>query len=179
MDTEQILEDVRKGKYGILTNNVSIDPKIQEELFKQQRLAEINARINPERYGSLNQQPRLIDVSGYYISPNVEGSFDTRGGSVIQEPMQAVSWSPYEDITSYGARLGANIPVNNGILSGGITGSGYNVDVNAPGFQGTFKDKAITGADLSYGNDTGEIGVDYFINENMPDDYFIRGILNF
>jgi len=150
-----------------------------DEEFIRRKLAEINARINTEREFQGNNMPRLIDVSGYYDSPNVQGSFDTRGGQVIQEPLEGAQWSPYEDVTSYGGRIGLNYPVLKGILSGGITGSGYNVDVNAPGFQGTFADRGITGADLSYGNETGEVGLDYYMNEDMPDDFFIRGILNF
>lgn len=193
MTPEEILQAVRQGQYDKVlreselnnaVNNVYRESEINqidpEELFRKQRLAEINARMNPERYAVReSEMPRLIDVSGYYDSPNVQGSFDTRGGSVIQEPTQGTNWSPYEDVTSYGGRIGANIPVNNGILSGGIIGQGYNVDVNAPGFQGTFKDKGITGADVSYGNNTGEVGLDYYMNENMPDDFFLRGILNF
>jgi hypothetical protein len=150
-----------------------------DEEFIRRRLAEINARINPERYSQEVYMPRLIDVSGYYDSPNVQGSFDTRGGQYIKDPTQGAQWSPYEDVTSYGGRIGLNYPVLQGILSGGLTGSGYNVDVDAPGFKGTFADRGITGADLSYGNETGEIGVDYIMNENIPDDFFIRGILNF
>jgi len=177
MDIEEIKRKIRTGEIQI--PDTTIDPSVAEELRRRQRLAEINARMNPERQNQEVYTPPLIDVSAYYMSPNVEGSIDTRGGEVIQEPTQGTNWSPYEDVTSYGGRIGANIPVNDGILSGGIIGQGYNVDVNAPGFQGTFKDKGITGADVSYGNDRGELGLDYYMNEGMPDDFFLRGILNF
>jgi len=177
MDIEEIKRKIRTGEIQI--PDTTIDPSVVEELRRRQRIAEINARMNPERYNTGNEQPRLIDVSGYYMSPNVEGSFNTQGNQVIQDPTQGISYSPYEDVTAYGGRVGANIPVNEGILSAGVTGQGYNVDVNAPGYTGTFKDKAITGADVAYGNETGEIGLDYFLNENMPDDFFIRGLLNF
>jgi len=192
MTPEEILQAIRQGQYDEIlreselnntVNNIYRESEINQidpqELFRKQRLAEINARMNPERYATGNEQPRLIDVSGYYDSPNVQGSFDTRGGNVIQDPTQGTNWSPYEDVTSYGGRIGANIPVNNGILSGGVMGQGYNVDVNAPDYKGNFKDKAITGADISYGNNSGEVGLEYFMNENMPDDFFLRGILNF
>ena len=131
MTPEEILQAVRQGQYDKVlreselnntANNVYRESEINqidpEELFRKQRLAQINARMNPERYAVReSEMPRLIDVSGYYDSPNVEGSFDTRGGSVIQEPTQGINWSPYEDVTSYGGRIGANIPVNDGILS--------------------------------------------------------------
>ena len=176
MDIEEIKRKIRTGEIQI--PDTTIDPSVLDEISRRQRLAEINARMNPERYIQPQTQ-NILDFSGYYDSPNVQGSFDTRGGQVIQDPTQGTNWSPYEDVTSYGGRLGLNYPVNEGILSAGVTGQGYNVDVNAPGFQGTFKDKGITGADVSYGNDRGELGLDYYMNEGMPDDFFLRGILNF
>lgn len=150
-----------------------------DEELRRRKLAELNARMNPERQNQEVYTPPLIDVSAYYMSPNAEGSIDTRGGQVIQEPTQGISYSPYEDVTAYGGRLGLNYPVNEGILSGGITGEGYNVDVNAPGFQGNFQDQGITGGDISYSNDTGELGAQYLKTLNDEDALFIQGILNF
>ena len=150
-----------------------------DEELRRRKLAELNARLNPERQNQEVYTPPLIDVSGYYMSPNVEGSFDTQGRQIIQQPIEDPGFNPYEDVTSYGGRIGLNYPVNEGILSGGVTGQGYNVDVNAPGFQGNFQDQGITGGDISYSNDTGEIGAQYLKTLNDEDALFLRGILNF
>ncbi len=58
--------------------------------------------------------------------------------------------SQYTDSTYADGRVGYNFPVGQGDLTLGLSGMKAKTKVNAPNYQGTFKDAGITGIDAAY-----------------------------